>query len=1075
MTYHPVPPRLSQIQLPATLIHFVSCPTLALCNSPAEPPTVTPAAETKAAPSSPKKAAAPKATAAAVPAAKAVPAKAAAPAATASKTKTSSSAAGSASAGAASGASKAEIHKLIAKIADLEEELSLQKLDTELATEEREYYREQLEDLQLGGGGGGGDGGSAGPGAAGSAEETAALKNAVVKLRDAYQYTKEELDIIKADHKRDLKELNALRGSSSDARRAVQDNKGLSKQLDSIADSSAIIEVLTLKNEALENKASSLQEEIEELVNLVKVNEELAAAYIKYEEESSSELDAANDTVEEMQRVMVNLQAQNKQYAAAVPKFRRQVAELEAAQVVSDTGVSGEAGAAGGGTGAGSAEDAKKISELTAKLTSNAKKERAAAIDNELRLVERKTGEDALELVKLFMPDSFFNTDYAGIELVLFLRRVGLKCAVVLETLSAQYNLDQGIAGLLAPEEGGFTVDQLSFAYSVVGTITSIKTSTNFLLTGLEKGDEATYKALSTKYPEVQPHEGSIDEVLELIRKDELGNTEGIDRLKMAFRQIEALSTAHLEQTDAIESVDFAKEVLASLDVYNKGLTIELARLKEMFSRTTSEGEKDPAFDGMIGQLASWTVASSDTEKLLKKAKAALRSPDETKKLRFTPEIRATLAKTVVDVRELADRLRGTCSTVWDHTHSGPTLRAMSLDSAMKMAVKGRVDLSENGDATQKALAANAEANMVPMHAKDIVTGLTTTLAALHDSLEHGAYDVAAAAADGQEDVLPPWQARGNSVKTEISESLNYKKRLEDKEHELLEEQKKSARKTREISLLTVKNSNKTKEARTWRDQLESSNQQTTGRVNELEAELAQKNDENERVAEQQDTEIRDLDKQVKDLKKKYEGGRAGGLSGVADLRGARVEICSLKEALRVVQTEASQLRGAESHRLLEALPRLPRIPVGGMSKPMEVATAVRSMLQDLKLTAAAPMVVDITRKSMIAAAATKPLPAPAVQLARRAAALHALCTKASQMCDKANEVFGAERAGAQTGAKFGSFATPAFKRAMGEASGGYRAAIIKIPGSAAGAAPVMRKLNVSELQLKALHSEFLR
>ena len=132
-------------------------------------------------------------------------------------------------------------------------------------------------------------------------------------------------------------------------------------------------------------------------------------------------------------------------------------------------------------------------------------------------------------------------------------------------------------------------------------------------------------------------------------------------------------------------------------------------------------------------------------------------------------------------------------------------------------------------------------------------------------------------------------------------------------------------------------------------------------------------------------------------------------------------------------------------------------------------------MLQDLKLTAATPMVVDVTKKSMIAAAAAKPLPSPAVQIARRAAALHALRTKALQMCDQANEIFGAERPGAQTGAKFGSFATPAFKRAMGEAAGGYKAAIIKVPGSAAGAAPVTRKLNVSEFQLKALHSELLR
>jgi len=963
-----------------------------------------------------------------------------------------------------------ELAQAKAEIADLKEQVEIAELDRDMAVEEGKDQRDQVMDLQdrlrSQPVGGGSQPEATATDATATPNETAKLKEALIQLRDAWVLCQDELEVTKMELNEDRRELNQMKSkfqsSSSALAKAQQNVLGMSSQISGAADSEQMIEFLTNKTQELENQKKDLLDELQDMTQICALSDEVAEAYQQSENDTSLDLDAANETILEMNDVIQSLQNQNVEYRKAVPKLRSQISEFQRKAEQDEEE-----------SGAGLAKrdqeekerDAKQIYELQTKLASGLKKERSQSVDQELNSLEQKQAASNLTMIKNFLPDSFFNVEYAGIELVLFLDRIAMKCDVVSSDTIDQYKLNKDIAGLLESEASeGITIEMTSFAHDVIGIVASIKSTVANIASSLGCSDDATYRGLSTKYLDVQGHESCIDNIIDCIKADKLGPQFSLEKMKQASRQFDHLGKVVGDQNDALA---FATDVINSIDLFNKALAIELTRLSVMFSRTSSEGERDVAFDDIVAQITAWTGHCNDIEKFCRKAKSKLVSPDETKALKFDESIRAHLATTLADVRGLADGVRSICKAVWDHTHSSATLKALPLEKAMKIAISCRIDLSDAGTATESAKQARAEDSMIPLHAKHAVTGVLETLKKLYDSLEHGAYDVDKKASDAAT-VTPPWEQRGTHMKAEIAESLGYKSKLEESKKEILEEKKKTMAKQRKIDELDVKIQGKIKETNTYKSQLQNNNQQTDGKVKDLSEELIRLKQEFEMERTNADDEIKDLDKEIRSLKKKYEG-RAGAMAGITDMRGASIQIHTLKEAVRMVKVELAQARGAASRKLLQGLPKLVSKPASDKDK--KVVGDVSKMLLDLKLAAAAPLIVDISKKPAVERVTTKK---PLLQMSTQAARLHALCTRGTKVADAASELISVSK-GAKANVSFGNFTTPSFTRALREDVSGYRAAVITVPKLFASSGPAVRKLSVLQPQLKSIHTEFMR
>lgn len=603
-----------------------------------------------------------------------------------------------------------------------------------------------------------------------------------------------------------------------------------------------------------------------------------------------------------------------------------------------------------------------------------------------------------------------------------------VRCEIILEDTRRDFRLDEDLATLLAPAtSGGVTLDQLSFAQHLVGCLSSVMVAVTTLLKGLERGDDNVYRSLSHSYVEIKGHEAAFDTLLELIKTNGLGPTVSLDKVRAAAKQFDQLIAQHVSDGNDTTSKEFSEDFFNLTPIYVTSLSLELSRLQDMYSRTTSEGEKDPAFDNLIARLGEWIEECDGLKKSCRKAAKFAASTGDGKELAFPAVVRGQLCTTLATLRSVAEGVRDTGKAVYTHTHSSATLRALQLDSAFKIAQKQLIDLTETGSATQAARDAGAEAHMVPHHVPAFMAATGATLTELVEGLERGKFDraIKSASATGAP-VVPPWEARGVQLKGDIAESLSYKAKLEDKVKEVAEAKKLTAAKERHISEMKVKLAASIKLADTVKHEESRTSTSLKKKLDELELTLQKERSdfEKERIA--LEDEIRETDAERDALKKKYELDKPATMAAVGDLRAAGLQIYALREALRTLRVELSSVRGQQAQQSLKALAVLPVERVQSQTSLAKDKAQVAGLLRDLKMATVTPVMVDITKAAPQATASAGGVARANVVRANaaslvstQAARMHALRTRGQGVVNKAQDALGQGRYGARASARY--------------------------------------------------------
>lgn len=471
------------------------------------------------------------------------------------------------------------------------------------------------------------------------------LRDALIRLRDITQQQEEELrDQIKSLEE-DVTELTTIKqqhesakGKLTQAEAMVED---LRQQLDTALGAEDMIEDLTERNMSQAEQIEELKAIIDDLENLKEVNDELEINHVQNEKEMQEEIDFKDSVIAEQARRAAEQEGSLEDMEYTLSRFRELVTNLQgdlqdmkASQAVSDT------------ESEKLNSRSRAMEDLTMKLQISAEKAQAKTIDLEMRRLEAQEAEQHLEIVKMFLPDSY-QSDRDSVLALLRFRRLAFKAHLLHQFIQERVK-SQGHPG---HEDDVFlgcdAMDKLIWVTAMCDRF--VNSISHCSLEQFSRYEGALY--------ELEPVERALNQWIEGMKKDELKEKQCASELQRTIALMTHLGEVHI--SDDLESFAddvYMKTVMVQSHLESAAATF--ATLESMVQRIippqSEEDELAQYFirkaDAVVTQTRSSKVIAGRTVKALEDMR--MRS------LALSPETKEVFARCEEVSQELAEMAR---------------------------------------------------------------------------------------------------------------------------------------------------------------------------------------------------------------------------------------------------------------------------------------------------------------------------------------------------------------------------------------------------------------------------------
>ncbi|KUI55283.1 hypothetical protein VP1G_02625 [Cytospora mali] len=471
------------------------------------------------------------------------------------------------------------------------------------------------------------------------------LREALIRLRDITQQQEEEFrDQIKSLEE-DVTELTTIKeqhelskGKLTQAEAMVED---LRQQLDTALGAEDMIEDLTERNMSQAEQIEELKAIIDDLENLKEVNDELEINHVQNEKEMQEEIDFKDSVIAEQARRAADQEAALEDMEYTLSRFRELVTNLQgdlqdmkASQAVSET------------ESEKLNSRSRAMEDLTMKLQISAEKAQAKTIDLEMRRLEAQEAEQHLEIVKMFLPDSY-QSDRDSVLALLRFRRLAFKANLLHQFIQEKVK-SQGHPG---HEDDVFlgcdAMDKLIWVTSMCDRF--VNSISHCSLEQFSKYEGALY--------ELEPVERALNQWIEGLKKDELKEKQCASELQRTIALMTHLGEVHI--SDDLESFAddvYMKTVMVQSHLESAAATF--ATMQGMVQRIippqSEEDELAQYFirkaDAVVTQTRSSKVIAGRTVKALEEMR--MRS------LALSPETKEVFTRCEEVSQELAELAR---------------------------------------------------------------------------------------------------------------------------------------------------------------------------------------------------------------------------------------------------------------------------------------------------------------------------------------------------------------------------------------------------------------------------------
>lgn len=360
------------------------------------------------------------------------------------------------------------------------------------------------------------------------------LREALLRLRDLTQEQEQELRDQIAGMEEELKEFNALKEEHTTAKEKLAQSESavedLRQQLDTALGAEDMIEDLTERNMSMSEQIEELKAVIEDLENLKEINDELEINHVQNEKEMQEELDFRDSVIAEQARRAQQQDANLGDMEYTLSRFRELVTNLQ-----SDLDDMRASQAVTEGESEKLNDRSRAMMDLNMKLQISASKAQVKTIDLELRRLEAQEAEQHLEIVKLFLPDSYRDDQDSVLALLRF-RRLAFKANLVNGFIRERVNGQ--------PEPGH--EDDVLAGCEAIDKLVWVASMCDRFVNDISHCTIEQFTKYQNSLLELEPVERALNSWIDGLRRDELKEQKCADELQRTISLMSHLGEVHI-------------------------------------------------------------------------------------------------------------------------------------------------------------------------------------------------------------------------------------------------------------------------------------------------------------------------------------------------------------------------------------------------------------------------------------------------------------------------------------------------------------------------------------------------
>ncbi|GFY78251.1 dynactin subunit 1 [Trichonephila inaurata madagascariensis] len=671
------------------------------------------------------------------------------------------------------------------EMSDLAEAMEIATLDKEMAEEkcealqsELEQTKEKLEEIQIDYeilktemSDKGSDGKATTYQVKQLEQQNERLKEALVKLRDLSAQEKQEYQRAQKEIDQQKSEINELSRAKEKLSLLVDDYEKqlgeLKEQVDAALGSEEMIELLTERNLALEDRVKELQVLVDDLERLQDVNDQLQESAKETELELREEVDMANAKLREGQRKLEAMQDAIADYEQTIQKFRDQTEQLREANHELHMQLQKESD---------KVAMSKPVEYFDFKVKYAENKAYARAVEMDLRRLESHEATQHVNYLCSFMPDNFLSrgSDHDAILVLLLVPRMITKSEILASQVKEKFPSPNEVTKDIILKT--HKIDQFAFANRMLYQLHFLQSLLHQYVSALNSCSVELFMKVGTLYIELALQEKTLDFYIDLLRKDQLDENVNLDGLNKCVTYFFNLYSVHLasEHVDCTQLMgDYMKIVGAACE----SIRTDISSIKVLLDNAGASSE----FGSLLKDVCTY---SDDVLQFVKKIRRRLPTEGSQSILQFSEEVHNHLVKCRENVEQVM-------SAAYLLRKSTVQQMAMSGDSTF-VSVEKIKELAH--ESTDKAYGKDDSG---PECLRQSMNLVMTSMNALSSGMQEGEYEIEKSSIDKG---IPPVLLRAQAIKEEARDLENLKFKLEAREGDILELKKALKIKSDELS-----------------------------------------------------------------------------------------------------------------------------------------------------------------------------------------------------------------------------------------------------------------------------------
>ncbi|KAK0634680.1 dynactin [Bombardia bombarda] len=471
------------------------------------------------------------------------------------------------------------------------------------------------------------------------------LREALIRLRDLSHQNEEELKDRINELEEDLRDfepvkeqLKTTKDKLAQTEAAVED---LREQLNNALGAEDIIESLTEQGMNQAEEIKELKAVINDLEDLKEISDELEINHVQNEKEMQEDLDLKDALITEQLRQAAQQKEINEDMEYTLSRFRELVTSLQ-----SDLEDMRASHAVTENESEQLNSRSRAMMDLNMKLQISAAKAQVKTIDLELRRMEAQEAEQHLEIIKLFLPDSY-QSDRDSVLALLRFKRLAFKANLVNSFIKER------VSGQPHPGHE----DDVFDGCDAIDKLTWVTATCERFVNSISHCSLEQFAKFERALDELEPVERALNGWIDGLRRDELKERQCATELKRTIALMTHLGEVHI--TNDLES--FADDVhMRALLMQNRleSAAVTFAAMRGMVQRVVPQNEEEDELAQHFSKRAELVVSQTRSAKVI--AGKTVRALEElrTRSLSLMPDTMEAFEECEAATQDLADMAR---------------------------------------------------------------------------------------------------------------------------------------------------------------------------------------------------------------------------------------------------------------------------------------------------------------------------------------------------------------------------------------------------------------------------------